>query len=352
MLERDERHPARAQHAADDLADATEAGDHDARRVIVRQFVVRFLVSVLESFRDALGDRDQERRRRPRQHDHRRQQVAQIAGEYADTEREPEQHEREFAALRNHCGHAQRIRHRHLRGVACDQVQHGRLDQQQQRNAGEHRGQRHQHQRPVDAHADRQEEQSEQQTLERFQVRFDFVAILGVGEQDAAEECTERHRQAGEPGDPCGAQRDRQGRCTEGFDAARRRGDAEQGSHQVAPGDHHRSDAAECLGQADQREAVAGDRRAEQRNQGQCRDRGQVLEQQDAECVASARARQRLAFGHQLHADRGRAERQCAADHHRYLPVVAERQREQREQHRGRDELQQAKAKYCAPHQP
>ena len=48
----------------------------------------------------------------------------------------------------------------------------------------------------VGRHADRDEEQAEQQALERLDVGLELVAVLAVGEQHAGEEGAERHRQA------------------------------------------------------------------------------------------------------------------------------------------------------------
>ena len=51
--------------------------------------------------------------------------------------------------------------------------------------------------REVRAHADRDEEQAEQQALERLDRGLDLVAVLRLGEQHPAEERAERHRQPG-----------------------------------------------------------------------------------------------------------------------------------------------------------
>ena len=63
--------------------------------------------------------------------------------------------------------------------------------------------QRHDQQRPVreqaevDRHADRDEEQAQQQALERLDVGLQRVAILGAREQHAGQERAQRHRDAG-----------------------------------------------------------------------------------------------------------------------------------------------------------
>ena len=49
----------------------------------------------------------------------------------------------------------------------------------------------------IDGHADRDEEEAEQQPLERLDVDLDVVAVLGLAEQEAGEERAERGRQAG-----------------------------------------------------------------------------------------------------------------------------------------------------------
>ena len=48
----------------------------------------------------------------------------------------------------------------------------------------------------VDAGADRDEEQADQQALERLDVAFELVPVFAVGEHDAGQEGAERGRQA------------------------------------------------------------------------------------------------------------------------------------------------------------
>ena len=48
----------------------------------------------------------------------------------------------------------------------------------------------------VGGHADRHEEQAEQQPLERLDVGFELVAVLAVGQQQTGDESAERHRHA------------------------------------------------------------------------------------------------------------------------------------------------------------
>ena len=54
--------------------------------------------------------------------------------------------------------------------------------------------------REIDARADRDEEDAEQQSLERLEVDLDVMPVLGLAEQQAGEERAERHRQAGRAG--------------------------------------------------------------------------------------------------------------------------------------------------------
>ena len=67
----------------------------------------------------------------------------------------------------------------------------------------------------VDVHADGEEENAEQQSLERLDSRFDRLAVFGLGEQQPGNEGAERHGQAGLIGDDAGRDDDEQGRGDE-----------------------------------------------------------------------------------------------------------------------------------------
>ena len=89
------------------------------------------------------------------------------------------------------------------------------------------------HEVQVQRHADADEEQSEQQALERFDLRFDFVAVFGIGQQHAGEECAERHLDSGKLHQPRGAEHDQQRGRGEHFGNLRARDDAEHRSQQI-----------------------------------------------------------------------------------------------------------------------
>ena len=83
-------------------------------------------------------------------------------------------------------------------------------------------------------HADRDEEEAEQQPLERLDVDLQLVTVLGLGEDDASGEGAERHRQAGEPGDRRRAGDDEQRHRGEDLACLGATDEAKQRSHQVA----------------------------------------------------------------------------------------------------------------------
>ena len=60
----------------------------------------------------------------------------------------------------------------------------------------------------VGGHADRNEEESEQEPFEGLDVRFELVAELAVGEHDAREEGAERHREPHLIDEQCGCDDD------------------------------------------------------------------------------------------------------------------------------------------------
>jgi hypothetical protein len=63
----------------------------------------------------------------------------------------------------------------------------------------------------IGGHADREEEEAEQQALEGLDVRLELVAVVGIGEEHAGGEGAERGREAGGLGDGGGAEDDEKG---------------------------------------------------------------------------------------------------------------------------------------------
>ena len=116
----------------------------------------------------------------------------QRAGRVADGE----QHEGELATLRQR--DAEAARRAGLQPLpAPERVEDTGLDQDECRDESDHREWTGASMPRVERHADRGEEQPEQQAFERLDVGFELVAIGGFGQQRAGDEGAERRRQAG-----------------------------------------------------------------------------------------------------------------------------------------------------------
>ena len=196
-LQRGERDAVHAQHAADDLPEAAEAAD-DHRRVVRRRScripaAARACSRGISTASDA-GEQDRRGHHRGRgdQRGQRRVGRRQRAGGDGGGE----QHEAEFAGLRQRQAEAQRVRpvlpamRASTKAIADlgDQQRRGRRGEQQRLCA---------RQRQIGRHADRDEEEAEQQALERLDVGLQFVAVFRFRQQHAGHEGAERWRQAG-----------------------------------------------------------------------------------------------------------------------------------------------------------
>ena len=116
------------------------------------------------------------------------------------------------------------------------------------------------------------------QALERLDLRFDLVAVFGIGEQQSGEESAERHLDMRQLHQPRRAEHHEQGRGREHFGDLRAGDDAQHRSQQMASAHSNCSNHADYL---DRRQRLVGRRRrarvrAEQRNQSQDRNRGQI----------------------------------------------------------------------------
>ncbi|MOA00544.1 hypothetical protein D3C78_1199140 [compost metagenome] len=108
-------------------------------------------------------------------------------------QRELEHHEGEFATS----GQYQPETHRRALVQPTDQTAHP-VDQRQlqydeQQRQPDHGERRAVQQAEVGTHAHADEEQSEQQALERFELRLQLMAIFRVGQQHTGEEGTKAH---------------------------------------------------------------------------------------------------------------------------------------------------------------
>ncbi|MDT4847082.1 hypothetical protein FQZ97_811290 [compost metagenome] len=299
-------HPLGAQHPRDDLAHAPHAGDHDARLLAVDALVLRWYLH-RRGFRLEQVEQDEHQQRGDghRQGDGEHQQVMQARFEQALIAGQLEHHEGELAPGRQDDAQAHRIGALQSAAVTADQEQQRQLDQHQKQGQADDHQWFMQQQAEVGGHAHADEEQAEQQTLEGLDLGFEFVAVFGVGQQQAGDEGAERHGHPGQLHQPGGAYDHQQ--CGGGGDflQAGLGDDAEHGPQQIAPADDHCAHAAHHLEQVHQGVAVgfqligAGDHR----QQGYQRDGGDVLEQQDGEGQAAMGAGQLLALGEHLQAE-------------------------------------------------
>ena len=203
----------------------------------------------------------------------------------------------------------------------------------------------------VEHHADGDEEQAEQDVAERLDVLLDLVAILGLRDQHAREECAQRERQARELGQRRHAQRDQQHVQHEQLGRALARDHMEPPAHRLlAEEQDQRQGDARLQQRATHRGDAAASGARERGNEDQERDDGQVLEQQDAHRVAPVRGAQLRALCQHLRHDGGRAHRQRAANDDAGPPAIAQQLNAQPSSG-GRDgNLREAQPEYGAAH--
>ena len=136
----------------------------------------------------------QQRRRRHGKRHRQRQQPGEIPADHPVRKPRREQHEGELAALAEHDAEPPRG------GIAnappaSEPVEHGELHRDQPgRDRDQRSGLRHEN-REIDRHAHGHEEHGEQQPFEGRDIRFDLVAVFGVGQQGAGDERAERRRE-------------------------------------------------------------------------------------------------------------------------------------------------------------
>ncbi|MNN21329.1 hypothetical protein D3C81_1346460 [compost metagenome] len=228
-----------------------------------------------------------------------------------------EHHEGKFTAGRQHDPQTNRADLVQTTGQVTDDKQQRQLDCNQQQGQAQHRDRCTQQQVQVGAHADADEKQPQQQALEGFDLRFQFVTVFGVRQQQTGEKGPKRHGNTGQLHEPRGADHHQQRRGGEHF---RQRGfahHAKDRAQQITSADHHYRDAGQHLQAVVQVFGGTGAVTApgEQRHHGDQRDRGDVLEQQDGKRQPPVGAGQLLALGQALQAEGGGRQRQPQAEH-------------------------------------
>ena len=164
--------------------------------------------------------------------------------EQGKARREGDQHEGEFAALRQREGEARGIGRAHAEEPR-EQEQHDELHHDEAEDEAEHQQRLAQQQREVDARTDRDEEHREQQALERLEIHLELVAVFALGQHDAGEEGAERRREADLLHEQRDADHHDQRQADEDLAHAGAGDEAEQRAHEEAAGQHHRGDRGE-----------------------------------------------------------------------------------------------------------
>ena len=206
----------------------------------------------------------------------------------------------------------------------------------------------------VEAHADRHEEQPEQQAAERLDIGLKFVAVGRFGEHHARNKGPERHRQAKALHDERRAEHGEQRRDHKRFPCAEFADHPEQRVHQIASGERQAEDRHS--GQQRLHPTGNGVRVGQARqggDNGQQRHDGQVLKQQDRETALPHRGVEFFALLQQLHDQRCGGERQRQPDDQRCLPgETSDRQQDAGDRRAAQRDLQQPQPENVAPELP
>ncbi len=162
----------------------------------------------------------------------------------------------------------------------------------------------------IERHADAEEEEAEQQAAEGLDVGFQLVAEARFGEEHAGEEGAHRHRQPAELHDEGRAEHDEQRRRGHHLARPRLGEKAEDRIEQVAP---RHDDAKHGPDRDDRLEPVRCAcalvaRGGEEGDDGERRDDGEVLEEEDREDLLAVGIGGLAAFLEDLHDDRRRGE--------------------------------------------
>ena len=177
------------------------------------------------------------------------------------------------------------------------------------------------------------------------------MAEFRAREEHAREEGAERHRQAGSRHQLGDADDEEEGEGGEELAQVRARDEAKRRCGEVAPDDDHARDRGRGDPEAHpQRIRIRTLDMADEGDERDQRNRGEVLEQQDAERRPARRRVELLAVAHRLGGDRSGREREREAADERGLPVHAPGEERGHEDHAARGELDRAAAEEGAAH--
>ena len=204
----------------------------------------------------------------------------------------------------------------------------------------------------IGAHPHRHEEQPEQQSFERLDVGLQLVAEFRIGEQYAREERAERHREAHRLHGQCRPDDDEQCSGSKDFAAAEARHELERRTYQETADDNDERDRCNAFGRDYPATRVAGLFRAEQRQQCDKGNHGDILKEQDREREAPARTAELGALAQPCqHDGRGRHGK-SRADHDRRLPGKIQPNRDGGEHDSGHDNLRATQSEHGTAQRP
>ena len=212
------------------------------------------------------------------------------------------------------------------------------------------------HERKVDRHADRHEEQPEQDAAERLDIGLELVAEVRLGEEKAGEERAHRHREADFLHQRRGAEHHEERRGRHDFAGAAAGQNPEQPVQAVTADQHDGDDGGEGL--ADDEKGLGQGTlgrcpgRGEQRQKGEDRDDRDILEEQDREGALAIGRLHVVALAEHLQRDRGRRKAQREADHDGSMDRHAQRGRAAAEQNRRDAKLSEAEPEDVPSHRP
>jgi hypothetical protein len=260
-----------------------------------------------------------------------------------------EQDEAELAPLGQRQAEAQRA----LGRAALDEPHaegDGHLHCDHHRDEAGHQSGTERREPEIGRHADRDEEEAKEQSLERLNVGLNFVPVLGVRQHDAGHERAERHGQARPIGQGGGADHQQERGRGEHLRRLRPADRAEKGSDQDAAADEDGGDGADVARHV--RPTRVDARPGEERHQGDQGDERHVLEQQHGKAVPPGGRGEEVPFGEHRQHDGRRGQGEAGAEHDRAGPRRAGEVREAGEQRRARHHLAEAQPEHRLAENP
>ncbi len=233
--------PVRQQDAVHHLPETPEPGDD--HRALLGDLVLLALLQLhrLSRRHPPLVEEKEQRRRQHRERHRQRQRGAEPGVDGAGALAEADQHEAEFAGLREAERKERAVGAAELEDPA-ERPEHRRLDRHQPQRHPEDLHRRGRERREVDPRPDRDEEEPEQQALERLDVALELLAEFARREHHAGEERPERRRQADEAHQQRIADHHRQRRRGEDLAEAGAGDEAEERPRGILAAEHHHRD--------------------------------------------------------------------------------------------------------------